>query len=156
MTRQEWQAIEDKVSVRVSELYAKGDYTVPDRLEQLAASQPNVLALVYGERHYGYAQLHAAANRFAGLAVHYGLKRGDVASLMIENRPQFLFAWLGLMSVGVIPALVNTEANRVKNLRQLRAGVGLVDTCCYIFTSGTTGLPKAAHISHGKFLSADS
>ncbi len=223
MTRQEWQAIEDRVSQRVRSLYAKSDYTVPDRVQQLAASQPDTLALVYGDRRYSYAQLHAAANRYAALAVQYDLKRGDVAALMIENRPEFLFAWLGLMSIGAIPALVNTEAkqiavthavscvdsklalvgaecwsnyasgdaladkfptvliadvdadvdaeavevpdavalftddsevNAVQNLRQLRTGVSLADTCCYIFTSGTTGLPKAAHISHGKFLAA--
>ncbi len=222
MTREEWQATEDRVGQRVRSLYARNDYSVPDRVEQLAASQPNTLALVYGDRRYSYAQLQAAANRYAALAVQYDLKRGDVAAMMMENRPEFLFAWLGLMSVGVIPALVNSEAKQlavthavssvdsklvlvgaecwskyasgdalaetfptvcvadvdaddvdaieipdgvalfnddtaveaVEDLRQRRAGIGLTDTCCYIFTSGTTGLPKAAHISHGKFLSA--
>lgn len=35
-----------------------------------------------------------------------------------------------------------------------RAGITAGDTAMYIFTSGTTGLPKAAHISHGRWLMA--
>ncbi len=35
-----------------------------------------------------------------------------------------------------------------------RAGITAGDTALYIFTSGTTGLPKAAHISHGRWLMA--
>ncbi|MBS0291445.1 MAG: long-chain-acyl-CoA synthetase [Proteobacteria bacterium] len=35
-----------------------------------------------------------------------------------------------------------------------REGITAGDTALYIFTSGTTGLPKAAHISHGRWLMA--
>ncbi|KAK3789532.1 hypothetical protein RRG08_004602 [Elysia crispata] len=34
----------------------------------------------------------------------------------------------------------------------VRSGVTLTDTCCFIFTSGTTGNPKPVFISHLKFL----
>lgn len=35
--------------------------------------------------------------------------------------------------------------------RDKRSELGGTDTCIYIFTSGTTGLPKAARISHARF-----
>ncbi|MBS0366314.1 MAG: long-chain-acyl-CoA synthetase [Proteobacteria bacterium] len=38
--------------------------------------------------------------------------------------------------------------------RAVRAGVRLADPLYYIFTSGTTGLPKAARVSHMRFINA--
>lgn len=37
--------------------------------------------------------------------------------------------------------------------KPLRAGIDNLRPCFYIFTCGTTGLPKAALVSHGRFLS---
>ena len=38
--------------------------------------------------------------------------------------------------------------------RSIRAGIGAQDRLCYIYTSGTSGLPKAANISHFRYLGA--
>lgn len=38
-----------------------------------------------------------------------GLKKGDVASLVMTNRPEYTFIWLGLAKIGVITAFINTN-----------------------------------------------
>lgn len=217
MTREQWQAIEDNASQRVQALFGREQYTVPDRFEDLVASQPNRPALIYADQQFSYAQMDQQASRYAAIALKCGLKKGDVASIMIENRPEFLFAWLGMMKIGVVAALINTEAKKMavshavsivdsklvivgaecwanymsgdslpekyqtvfipepdvvevelaSNVIQMtdqlnvaalgeclshRAGVNVLDPCCYIFTSGTTGLPKATRIAHGKLM----
>ena len=45
----------------------------------------------------------------ASWAVNNGIKAGDVVALMMENRPEFVFIWLGMLKVGAITALINTN-----------------------------------------------
>ena len=37
------------------------------------------------------------------------MKRGDIVSLMMLNRPEFLFCWLGINKVGATGAFINTN-----------------------------------------------
>lgn len=38
-----------------------------------------------------------------------GVKRGDIVSLMMMNRPEFLFCWLGINKIGATGAFINTN-----------------------------------------------
>ena len=53
--------------------------------------------------------LAARANRFARWALDQGLAKGDTVCLMMPNRPEYMAIWLGLCSVGVTAALINTQ-----------------------------------------------
>ena len=168
------------------------------------------------------------SNRIANYFLSEGFCRGDVVSVFMENRPEFVVVWLGLSKMGAIPALVNynlkydalahsvkvvgskalvfdTELARhvedimdevsggeegtifptyhllseeavasstaniegTKNLSRhlldsseapvpagLQRSIKFRDTLMYIFTSGTTGLPKAAVVKHSRYLLA--
>ena len=39
----------------------------------------------------------------------YGLKKGDVVALFMENKPEYIGLWYGLSKLGVISALINTN-----------------------------------------------
>ena len=41
-----------------------------------------------------------------------GLGRGDVVALMMENRPEYLIAWLGIVKAGGTAALINTNLTK--------------------------------------------
>ncbi|HQQ62125.1 MAG TPA: long-chain-acyl-CoA synthetase [Pseudomonadales bacterium] len=192
-------------------------YTLADRLEEKVAAHGDKVFLVYGEETQTYAQLNAAANRVARAAYESGLRCGDVASVMMENRLEFFHICFGLAKIGVTIALVNTqirgralshaiEAARSKAFfigaecrdlfleidyrpanvdywlladnetpandamdipdftaqlpqqsttdvdRVWREGARGDSFLFYIFTSGTTGLPKAARITQMKWL----
>ena len=190
-------------------------YTVGDRIEERAASHPDRIFLFSEDRRVTYGEFNEAANRVAHAAREAGLRRGDTAALLMQNRPEFLSSWAGLAKLGVTTALLNTHARgdplrhalaetgarvllaggeclaNAASLgdgnwrllvhrdaaepvdlpagaadwtgtlarmpdenpdRAVRAGLVAGDDLFHIFTSGTTGLPKAARLSHMRYL----
>ena len=106
---------------------------------------------------------HALAQTSAR-ALIYGVECAErVASLGGEGLPPLLFEaeWPGQEAGGRSAlkearslARAMAEASALNPERAARAHVRLRDPLYYIFTSGTTGLPKAALMSHLRFLNA--
>lgn len=204
---------------RVAGFARDHDYTVADRLEERAADHADTPFILFEDQRLTFAEVNARANRVAHAARAAGLGKGDVAALMMYNRPDFVAIWLGLAKIGMVTALINTSATgnvlahamkqvgakalivdaelgeavaelpdadipdllweqaeegrplfglaRARDFnadmaaasdadpdRALRAGVKMGDPLYLIFTSGTTGLPKAAKMSHMRFVNA--
>lgn len=94
---------------RVSKLKPESPVTVADIIERWARVRPNNVAIYFEDKKYTYREYDAAANRYARWAQAQGLKKGDVVALFMENRPEYLFAWGGLVKIGVVAALINTN-----------------------------------------------
>ena len=173
-------------------------------------------AVVFEGRELTWAELNALANRYAHVLRDAGLKRGDTASVMMENRIELLAAVMALSKLGVAAAMINTSLTgrslthcisitgsaiclfgeeRLSAIDEVRgdlelgdgaflfvpdagedaapewsrdlselaqqapdsnlpetAEVTLGDTVLNIFTSGTTGLPKAAVMTNRRLL----
>ncbi len=198
---------------------ASQTYTTAERIEESAERFAKRPCLLYGNEHYDYDQTNRRINQVAHAAYAQGVRCGDVVALCMENRPAFLFAWMGLVKLGVRVAFLNTNVSGKPLLHALqatgarhivvgeeclalfdtpelpgdlcywlwpdaerpataalrercvldlaqaasqapesnppaewRAGLVAGDPALYIFTSGTTGLPKAAIISHARWL----
>jgi fatty-acyl-CoA synthase len=82
---------------------------VADVLEGWAKKRPKHKAIFFEDKVYTYEEYNAHANRYALWARSIGIKRGDAVALLMENRPEYLFAWAGLAKVGAIAALINTN-----------------------------------------------
>ncbi|MBU6297079.1 MAG: long-chain-acyl-CoA synthetase [Alphaproteobacteria bacterium] len=82
---------------------------IVDIIEEHAARRPANIAILYQDRAVSYRGLDEGANRYAHWAMAQGVKRGDVVALLMENRPEYLMAWLGLHKLGAVAALVNTN-----------------------------------------------
>jgi fatty-acyl-CoA synthase len=83
--------------------------SIVDIVEGQARRRPRNIAILYQDQSLTYAELDARANRYAHWAQAQGIGRGQAVALLMENRPDFICAWLGLFKVGAQVALINTN-----------------------------------------------
>jgi fatty-acyl-CoA synthase len=120
---------------RVGKLKPDSPHTVADIIERWARQTPAATAVLFEDKRYTYAEYDGAANRYARWAQAQGLKKGDVVALLMENRPEYLFAWAGLIKIGAVAALINTNLKEkalahslaVAEARHLILGAELAD-----------------------------
>uniref|UniRef100_A0A8C8JAN8 long-chain-fatty-acid--CoA ligase n=1 Tax=Oncorhynchus tshawytscha TaxID=74940 RepID=A0A8C8JAN8_ONCTS len=175
--------------------------TIIDRFVQQAERIPTKPFLIYEGITYTYQDINERSNKLANVFLEQGtLKKGDSVALLMNNEPDFICVWFGLIKLGCAVAFLNTNIKSRSLLHcfnccgaktlvvgadlQLRwetlsIGQQSVVYCTnlafmeewqeeshflkisiksaatlYIFTSGTTGLPKAAVITHLQSLKA--
>ncbi|HEX5461283.1 MAG TPA: long-chain-acyl-CoA synthetase [Steroidobacteraceae bacterium] len=136
--------------------------TLATVIEELAARFETAPALISPEASLSYRALAQRANRYARWALAQGLEPGDVVCLLMENCPDYMAAWLGLIRAGVTVALLNTHLNgepllhsiRIVSPRALIAGAGFAqrllagpaaiapDVACWAHGDGATPLPR--------------
>ena len=83
--------------------------TIVDIVEAQARASPDNAAIYCADQVMTYAQLDARANRYAHWAMSQGIGQGSVVALLMENRPDYIAAWLGMFKVGAQVALINTN-----------------------------------------------
>ncbi|KAF1349966.1 hypothetical protein BDV97DRAFT_332198 [Delphinella strobiligena] len=160
---------------------------------------------------YTYKQVYNLSLQFAAwLKLEHGVQKGDIIALDFTNKPQFVFLWFAIWSLGAKPAFINTglrgkallhcvetSSSRLllldpdlqnaltpevqARLSDTRVGAVVVnesveirvrntpgyhaphedrggekgnDLAVLIFTSGTTGLPKASIVPWRKLLNS--
>lgn len=191
------------------------------RVEANAVRIPNHSAIVCEGTDVSWTELNALANRYAHSLKAEGLKRGDVVSVFMENRIEFMTVLIALNKLGITAGLINTNLTGrplthcidvthskkcifgeelsdslgaviteldlksgedfyfvcdagnnpapswARDISKLAEGADnanpadtaqteLGETALFIFTSGTTGLPKAAVMSNRRYLGSAS
>jgi fatty-acyl-CoA synthase len=85
------------------------DTTLPGLVQDMAATCPDAVALVGEAETLTYAGLVARANRTAHWARAQGVAPGDVVCLLMPNCPDYVAIWFGIVQVGGVVALLNTN-----------------------------------------------
>ena len=78
-------------------------------IEEVAARLGDAPALLSDQESLTYRALTERANQYARWALDQGLAKDDVVCLLMTNRPEYMAIWLGITSVGVVVALLNTN-----------------------------------------------
>ena len=86
----------------ISSLAQTQTMSLGSELEYQAVALPDSPALIFEDRTITFGELNALANRYANYFNTLGLKKGDVAAILMENRPEFLIAATGLSKLGEI------------------------------------------------------
>lgn len=97
---------------RLSALYKDPSHTFADTVEEIARTKPDNIAIYFEDRTMTYRDYNEQANRYARWALAQGIGKGDVVALLMENRPEYLVAWLGIIKAGAAAALINTNQTK--------------------------------------------
>ncbi|THA28002.1 amino acid adenylation domain-containing protein [Streptomyces sp. A1277] len=87
----------------------RDDVSLVERFEEQVARSPEAVALIDGERRYTYAELNATANRWARLLRSRGLRRGDLAGVLLERNASFAAAVIAVVKAGAGYTLLDPD-----------------------------------------------
>jgi len=76
-------------------------------LDQIARNSPEKIAVTYGNKQFTYYELNEASSRFADALVNYGVEKGDRVALFLQNSPQFVIAYFGVLKAGAVVTAIN-------------------------------------------------
>ena len=77
-------------------------------LERQAEKYGDKVFFYFNQKEYSYTQLNQMANRAAAGMQSLGIKKGDKVAIIMDNSPEFLFAWFGISKLGAIEVPLNT------------------------------------------------
>jgi fatty-acyl-CoA synthase len=83
--------------------------TLPVVIDELAERFGDAPALLSDRERFSFRELAGRSRRYARWAMDQGLAAGEVVSLLMPNRPEYMAIWLGLSRLGVTTALINTQ-----------------------------------------------
>lgn len=111
-------------------------------LEEATAEDPAAPFLVWtvDGQEVGYAEANERIDRAARLWHSLGVRKGDRVAFMLDNSPEFLYAWLGLAKIGGILVAINTA------FRAAEAAYLLSDSGARLALVGVNHLPVFSSI----------
>ncbi|HZO06097.1 MAG TPA: AMP-binding protein, partial [Solirubrobacterales bacterium] len=147
-------------------------------LADSARAVPDEPALVHEGETITFAELDRASARLAGWLWARGLGPGDRVALMLPNVPEFAVAYYGVLRAGMVVVPMNPQLRQREVdyfLQDSGASLLIADQgpfaeaagaepfeevvrrdpsepAVFLYTSGTTGKPKAAVLSHSNLL----
>uniref|UniRef100_A0A674ANR1 long-chain-fatty-acid--CoA ligase n=1 Tax=Salmo trutta TaxID=8032 RepID=A0A674ANR1_SALTR len=84
--------------------------TIIDRFVQQAERIPTKPFLIYEGITYTYQDINERSNKLANVFLEQGtLKKGDSVALLMNNEPDFICVWFGLIKLGCSVAFLNTN-----------------------------------------------
>ena len=77
--------------------------------ERTVKRNPYGDALLFEDQRFSYQELNNWANQIAHYFLSIGIQKGDVITVLIENRPELIATIIALAKIGATAAMVNTS-----------------------------------------------
>jgi crotonobetaine/carnitine-CoA ligase len=84
--------------------------TIPDLLDEAVADAPSKVWLHTDGRSFTFSEAHGLVERASATLARLGVGRGDLVLATARNTPEYLFAWLGTVTIGSVIVAVNPKA----------------------------------------------
>ncbi len=78
-------------------------------LERCATQNGDRVGIAFQDRQYTWHEVNAKANQWSHFFLSLGVGPGDSVALLLDNRPEYLFALSGLNRIKAVAALINTN-----------------------------------------------
>jgi len=135
------------IANRILEPDKRGRSNIGKYLEQNSLRYADRPALLFEDQRWTWRMFNEVVNRYANFLIGFGLKRGEVMAVLMENRPEMLFLIAAAAKIGAVASLINAglrqEALRhclqVASLKGYLIGAELVEA----FEAVRSGLPDA-------------
>jgi crotonobetaine/carnitine-CoA ligase len=72
-----------------------------------AAEEPQRQVVRFEDQSVTYEMLASNSNRFANALLALGLEKGQNAAIMLDNRPEYLTAWVAMCKAGIVEVPLN-------------------------------------------------
>ena len=89
--------------------------TLVDNLAEAVKHYPRAEAVIHGQRRMCYGDLWAEVNALASFLFKKGLKQGDRVAVLMENSPEYVSTYYGVLAAGGVVVSLNT-AVKVRDL----------------------------------------
>ena len=89
----------------------RAEFTILDVFDRHVHDQPDHPCILYNNEVFSYEEVDEHANRLARWVMDHdpGLEKGEAVGVLLHNGPEFAWTVLGLMKLGVVPSLLNTN-----------------------------------------------
>lgn len=94
---------------RVTAIAKASTRTISDAFDDLEDSFGPRVALLNETETLTFHALNQHANQYARWAIGEGVQKGETVALFMHNRPEYLAIWLGIVRMGGVVALINTN-----------------------------------------------
>lgn len=78
-------------------------------IESAARMSPNKVFFLFQDKQFTFEEFDRNINQVANGFLKLGVKKGDRVAVMMNNKPELAFVWLGLNKIGAVYAPLNTS-----------------------------------------------
>ena len=105
------------------------EVSLQDLLRKTAKNYPKQIAIVYFNDEITYDELNVLSDQFAAGLIKINIKKGDRVALFLNNIPQFIIAYFGILKIGAVVTTISPlHREREVNYQLINSGAKSIVT----------------------------
>jgi len=121
-----WAKTHGPIVQELTKMAEDGDFSWGTVLERNAQTYPEKSAIKFENTVLTYKEFNEKVNQYANYFISLGLKKGDIAKVLIKNRIELLLVYTANAKVGIISSLINTDLRKKTLIHSLNLTPGKI------------------------------